>query len=287
MREDNVTYEYLSLNIKDDLEPMYIDFYESLGWLSINTGKRDYYINSDPKKNLVNVKFKRNRRIQNKEELNKLQKQMEEIFEYIEKLEKKPNTKATVCAMIVGIIGIVFMAFALGTSTGETLLIVPTVIFSILTILCWSIPCFLYKKILEKEEYSLSEQIRNCIIMLEPSWSAKNLDLEVDLDEINYNGNKEVIGHLWSNLINNSIKYNKENGKLKISLKQDENNIIAKIGDTGIGMTEEQITHIFEKYYQAEKSKTMHGLGLGLTIASKILSMVNGDIEVESKLGKD
>jgi len=142
------------------------------------------------------------------------------------------------------------------------------------------------QEILEKEEYSLSEQIRNCIIMLEPSWSAKNIDLTADLDEINYNGNKEVIGHLWSNLIGNSIKYNKENGKLKISLKQDENNIIAKIEDTGIGMTEEQISHIFEKYYQAEKSKTMHGLGLGLTIVSKILSMVNGNIEVESKLGQ-
>lgn len=142
------------------------------------------------------------------------------------------------------------------------------------------------QEILEKEEYSLSEQIRNCIIMLEPSWSAKNIDLTVDLDEINYNGNKEIIGHLWSNLISNSIKYNKENGKLKITLKQDDNNIIAKIEDTGIGMTEEQISHIFERYYQAEKSKTIHGLGLGLTIVSKILSIINGNIEVESKLGK-
>jgi len=159
MREDNVTYEYLSLNIKDDLEPMYIDFYESLGWISINTGKRDYYINSDPKKNLVNVKFKRNRRIQNKDELNTLQKKMEEIMSNIERIEKKPNTKATIYAMVVGIIGLGFMALALGASTGETMQIVPTVIFSFLTILCWSLPVFLYKKILEKETGKMKAEV--------------------------------------------------------------------------------------------------------------------------------
>lgn len=159
MREDNVTYEYLSLNIKDDLEPMYIDFYESLGWISINTGKRDYYINSDPKKNLINIKFKRNRRIQNKEELNKLQKQMEEIMSNIEKIEKRPNTKATIYAMIVGIIGLGFMALALGASTGESMRIVPTVIFSVLTILCWSIPPFLYKEIVKKETEKIKVEI--------------------------------------------------------------------------------------------------------------------------------
>lgn len=91
--------------------------------------------------------------------------------------------------------------------------------------------------------------------------------------------------HLWMNLISNSIKYNKENGKLDISLKKNsEGKIVLTISDTGIGMTEEQMSHIFEKYYQVEKSKTMQGLGLGLTIVNKILNLVNGEIEVTSKL---
>jgi signal transduction histidine kinase len=141
------------------------------------------------------------------------------------------------------------------------------------------------QEILEKEEYSLSEQLRNCIIMLEPLWSAKNIDLNIDINEIKYNGNKEIMGHLWTNLISNSIKYNKENGKINVTLKENENQIIATISDTGIGMTEEQISHIFEKYYQVEKSKTMKGLGLGLTIVSRILCLINGDIEVKSELG--
>ena len=141
--------------------------------------------------------------------------------------------------------------------------------------------------ILEKEEYSLSEQIRNCIIMLEPQWSAKNIDINVEIEEVIYNGNKDMIQHLWMNLINNSIKYNKENGKLGISLtKNSDNEIVVTISDTGIGMTEEQISHIFEKYYQAEKSKTMQGLGLGLTIVNRILNLVKGKIEVTSKLGE-
>lgn len=141
--------------------------------------------------------------------------------------------------------------------------------------------------ILEKEEYSLSEQIRNCIIMLEPSWSAKNIDINAQIEEITYNGNKDIMQHLWSNLISNSIKYNKENGKLDISVKKNsEEKIVVTISDTGIGMTEEQTSRIFEKYYQVEKSKTMQGLGLGLTIVNRILNLVNGEIKVTSKLGE-
>ena len=139
--------------------------------------------------------------------------------------------------------------------------------------------------ILEKEKYLISEQIRNCIIMLEPQWSARNIDINVEIEEITYNGNKDIMQHLWMNLISNSIKYNKENGRLNISLKKNsKNEIVVTISDTGIGMTEEQISHIFEKYYKVEKSKTMQGLGLGLTIVNKIINLVNGKINVTSKL---
>ena len=51
-------------------------------------------------------------------------------------------------------------------------------------------------------------------------------------------------------------------------------------------MSEEEVSHIFEKYYQVEKSKTMQGLGIGLTIVGRILNLVNGTIEVKSKLGE-
>lgn len=93
--------------------------------------------------------------------------------------------------------------------------------------------------------------------------------------------------HLWINLLSNSIKYNKENGKINISLsKNNEGKIVVTISDTGIDMKEEQILHIFEKYYQVEKSKTIQGLGLGLTIVNRILNLVNGEIEVTSKFGE-
>lgn len=137
--------------------------------------------------------------------------------------------------------------------------------------------------IFEKEEYLLSEQIRNCIIMLEPLWSAKNIDINAEIEDVKYNGNKDIMQHLWINLISNGIKYNKENGKLDISLKKNNNDeIVVKISDTGIGMTEEQLLHIFEKYYQVDKSKGVQGLGLGLTIVSRIVNLINGKIEVSS-----
>lgn len=140
--------------------------------------------------------------------------------------------------------------------------------------------------ILEKEKYSLTEQLRNCIIMLEPSWSLKNIDVSVDMEEVLYNGNKDIMQHLWINLISNGIKYNKENGKINISLKNNDGKIVVSIADTGIGMSEDELSHIFEKYYQVEKSKTMQGLGIGLTIVGRILKLVNGTIDVKSKLGE-
>ena len=87
--------------------------------------------------------------------------------------------------------------------------------------------------------------------------------------------------------MSNAIKYNKENVELNISLKRNnDKKIVVTISDSGIGMTEEQLSHIFEKYYQVEKSKTIQGLGLGLTIVNRILNLVNGEIEVTSKLGE-
>ena len=141
--------------------------------------------------------------------------------------------------------------------------------------------------ILEKEEYSLSEQLRNCVIMLEPSWSMKNINIDVDMDEIKFNGNKDIVQHLWVNLISNAIKYNKENGKIDITLKKNnDGKIVVTISDTGIGMSEEEVSHIFEKYYQVQKSKTMQGLGIGLTIVGRILNLVDGTINVKSKVGE-
>ncbi len=137
-----------------------------------------------------------------------------------------------------------------------------------------------------KREYDLDEQIRNCIIIMQPQLNEKNIDLDCKLQKVKYYSNYDMMQEVWINLISNSIKYTNNNGKINISLKQMEEEIIFVIEDNGIGMSEEQVEYIFERYYQADKSKHSMGIGIGLSIVYRVLELVDGRIEVESELDK-
>lgn len=95
-----------------------------------------------------------------------------------------------------------------------------------------------------------------------------------------------MMQEVWINLISNGIKYTNSNGKISISLKEIDEEIIVTIEDNGIGMSKDQVEHIFERYYQVDKSKHGVGLGIGLSIVYRVLELVDGKIEVESELGK-
>lgn len=140
--------------------------------------------------------------------------------------------------------------------------------------------------VLNKTQFSLDEQIRQSVLVLEPEWNKKKIDFELDLDTINTFGPKELLSQVWTNLIGNAIKFSKEKSKIYITLKQENNKSIVKIKDSGIGMSEETQKHIFDKFYQGDTTNTQAGSGLGLTIAQKIVELYKGEIFVESKEGK-
>ena len=137
-----------------------------------------------------------------------------------------------------------------------------------------------------KKIYSLDEQIRKCVILLEPEYNKKKINLTCNLEEVNYFGSEEIMEHLWMNLINNAIKYTPDNGNIEVNLRNYEETIMFSVVDSGIGMTKEELSQIFNKFYQVDKSKTTKGLGLGLTIVSRIVELVEGKIKVESEPGK-
>jgi len=113
-----------------------------------------------------------------------------------------------------------------------------------------------------------------------------NVNIEQGLPAIN--ANAEHIKHIWMDLISNAIKYNKLNGSVTISLSRDSDRLIGAVADTGIGITKEDITRIFDEFYRAKNAKSMetHGTGLGLSIVKRILGKYKGSISVESELGK-
>ena len=136
-----------------------------------------------------------------------------------------------------------------------------------------------------KESFSLDEQLRQTIINSEPLWSAKNLDFDVDLQEINYVGNEELLSHVWSNLLGNAIKFSPEGGLIKIRAVSLNGSITVTVEDSGPGIPPESLSHIFDKFYQADTSRKHEGSGLGLSLVKRILELHNGTVIAENAPG--
>jgi len=138
----------------------------------------------------------------------------------------------------------------------------------------------------DHKEFELDEQIRSCIILLEKQWSNKNLEINVELKPVTINSNAELLSHLWINLIDNAIKYTNENGHISITCREDSGNILFSISDDGCGMDDYTLRHIFDKFYQGDKSRSTQGSGLGLSIVKRVVDMCGGEISVESKINR-
>ena len=138
----------------------------------------------------------------------------------------------------------------------------------------------------EKTEYDLDEQIRGCILLLEKAWSEKNIELDIELESIKYRFNEEMLSHVWVNLLSNAIKFTDEGGTISCRLYAEPRYTVFEISDTGIGMTDEVISRIFEKFYQGDSSHSGAGNGIGLNIVHRIVTLANGKIEVRSEYGK-
>lgn len=135
---------------------------------------------------------------------------------------------------------------------------------------------------LKKITYSLDEQIRQSIVYLEPKWEAKKINFDVDLEEVNYFGNENIMMHVWNNLIDNAIKFSPDNGIIRIKLKKEKNRIIYIIEDDGPGISEDTKEYIFNKFYQADTSHKVEGNGLGLSLVKKILDLSDSTVETEN-----
>ncbi|MEG0774250.1 HAMP domain-containing sensor histidine kinase [Clostridium sp.] len=136
-----------------------------------------------------------------------------------------------------------------------------------------------------KNEFSLSEQIRDSILLLQNDWEKKNLELDLNLEEVDFIGDKELMYQVWVNLISNAIKYSKDNGYLKVNVKKTDK-ITVEIIDNGIGMSKDEQVKIFLRFYKADKSRNNEGTGLGLSITKKIVELHHGTIQVESEVDK-
>lgn len=134
--------------------------------------------------------------------------------------------------------------------------------------------------------FALDEQIRQVILRLEPTWSAKDIDWDLeDMEEISITSDEELISHVWINIIQNAIKFSPQGSEIAVRLHGGDSAVV-EIQDHGCGMTDEAIGRIFDRFYQADKSRKQEGVGLGLCLVKRILDMMGGTVTVTSKVGE-
>ena len=141
---------------------------------------------------------------------------------------------------------------------------------------------------LNRQDFRLDKQLEHVALLLEPQWSAKNLNLEAELPLCILCGDEDLLSQVWTNLLHNAIKFTPEGGQISIGLKQEGDAAQVTIGDTGIGIGPEDRIHIFERFYKADKARARSagGNGLGLSLVKKIVDLHGGSIRVESTIGE-
>lgn len=130
--------------------------------------------------------------------------------------------------------------------------------------------------------FRLDEQIRQTIVMLEPSWDKKELEFDVNMDKIVYTSNEGMLTHIWSNLLGNAIKFSPQAGTIRLELRQLPQQIQFVIEDQGPGISETVQRHMFDKFYQGDSSHKEEGNGLGLALVKQIVTTYGGGIRAEN-----
>jgi len=138
------------------------------------------------------------------------------------------------------------------------------------------------------ETFSLSELVQDVVLKYRPHADEAGIQLDSAMpsEALNIKADIGLIERALSNLIENAIKYTPEKGVVKVALTDADQAVRFVVSDTGAGIAEEDLPHVFDRYYRGKQNKTRKpgGTGLGLAISKKILQLHRSDIQVESQL---
>lgn len=135
---------------------------------------------------------------------------------------------------------------------------------------------------------SLNEVIQTAHKKVAPMAKKKRVTFTIKPINGTIVGDRHSLTEVFVNLFDNAVKYSLEKATVTVSSEQKKHSVAISVKDTGVGISEEDLTHIFDRFYRADKSRSQaDGYGLGLSIAKKIVAVHNGTIDVQSELGKD
>lgn len=138
---------------------------------------------------------------------------------------------------------------------------------------------------LEKKKYSLIKQLERIVEMQQGFASDQQVDIETDFPkgDIQITADEDRMEQVFINLLNNALKYTLEDGVVTIRVKRNLKDVEIQFEDTGIGMSKEALSHIFDRFYRVDKSRSIKGNGLGLSIVKRIIDLHGYKLNVESQ----
>lgn len=141
---------------------------------------------------------------------------------------------------------------------------------------------------LNKEEFNFCNLLNQTLLTFEADLKEKNLSLSVEAKPCEIIADRDKISRVIVNLVSNAIKYTENGGKINIAVEESNDNLQFSISDTGVGINEKDLPHIFEHLYRADISRARNtgGSGIGLSVLKAIVNAHNGKIDVESQVGK-
>jgi len=139
---------------------------------------------------------------------------------------------------------------------------------------------------MKRLRFDLANTVRECVGLIHPLADERGVAIHCDLAAVECEGDSERLAQVFTNLLANAVQYNKAQGEMRVTAEQHDGTVVLTVIDTGSGIAADDLPHVFERFFRADKSRTGSSghTGLGLAISKAIVEAHGGTIEVSSQL---
>ena len=130
--------------------------------------------------------------------------------------------------------------------------------------------------------FNLSEQVRKCVLLLEKKWGPKEISIDAEFDEHFIAAESELLEQVWLNLLDNAVKFSPRCGAIHVGVAQQEDMLRVWVTNHGPQIPEDQLTRLYDKFWQGDAARASDGNGIGLSVCRRIVQLHKGEISVES-----